>query len=216
MMVAYHGCYDLTYFGYAHFRMLEDPAWIAWRTLIVMSFVLLSGLSLALAQDGSQRGTARRLAQLGGSALLVSAVTALLFGPRWIYFGVLHFFFAATLLTLPLRRRPGLLALAGLSIVLAGWTLGWDAMNPRWINWIGFASRKPLTEDYAPLAPWLGLLWMAFWAGRRFPELAGPTQGPGTAPSPARAAAFLGRHSLAAYLLHQPCLFALIYLIRAA
>lgn len=218
MMVAYHGCYDLTYFGYAHFRMLENPGWIAWRTLIVASFVLLSGLSLSLAREGSQRGTVRRLVQLGACAMLVSAATALLFGPRWIYFGVLHFFFVATLLTLPLRRHPGLLALAGAGLFAAGWTLGWDVMDPRWLNWMGLASHKPPTEDYAPLLPWLGLLWIGFWVGRRFPGLAGPALSPAReAPVllPGNAITFLGRHSLAAYMLHQPFLFALLFLIRA-
>ncbi|MBU6504974.1 MAG: DUF1624 domain-containing protein [Betaproteobacteria bacterium] len=217
MMVAYHGCYDLTYFGYAHFRMLEDPRWIAWRTVIVASFVLLSGLSMALAREGSRRGFLKRLLQVGGCAALVSMATSLLFGPRWIYFGVLHFFFAATLLTEPLRRYPATLAWAGTALFVAGWTLGWDAMNPRTLNWIGFASQKPFTEDYAPLAPWLGLLWIGFWAGCRFPALAGPTPVAAANPPPAllRAPLFLGRHSLAAYMLHQPLLFALLFLIRA-
>ncbi|MDE2344114.1 MAG: DUF1624 domain-containing protein [Betaproteobacteria bacterium] len=216
MMVAYHGCYDLTYFGYAHFRMLEDPRWIAWRTVIVSSFVFVSGFSMALGREGSQRGFGKRLLQVGGCALLVSAATSLLFGPRWIYFGVLHFFFAATLITAPLRRFPGALALAGSALFVAGWTLGWEAMNPRALNWIGFASQKPFTEDYAPLVPWLGMLWIGFWAGNRFPSLAGPapagTQKPQSPPT--MVTTFLGRHSLAAYMLHQPLLFALLYLTR--
>lgn len=218
MMVAFHGCYDLTYFGYAHFRMLEDPLWMLWRSIIVGSFVFLAGVSLSLSRAGSQRSAATRLLQLGGCALLVSAATAALFGPRWIYFGVLHFFVVATLLTRPLLRHATFLGGAGLVIFVLGSRLGWDAMNPRWLNWIGFATQKPQTEDYAPLIPWLGLLWLGVWAAQRFPGLAGPatsrTMPPAHTPSPLRATQFLGRHALALYMVHQPLLFGLLFLIR--
>ncbi len=219
MMVAYHGCYDLTYFGYAQFRMLEDPRWILWRSFIVGSFVFLAGVSLGLSRTGSQRGALTRLLQLSGCALLVSAATAVLFGPRWIYFGVLHFFVVATLLTRPLLRHTTFLGSAGLAIFVLGWTMGWDAMNPRWFNWVGLAAQKPQTEDYAPLIPWLGLLWLGVWAEQRFPRLAGPAASR-TAASPAhtlalqRAGQFLGRHSLLVYMVHQPLLFGLLYLTR--
>ena len=213
MMVAYHGCFDLTYFGDAHFRMLEAPGWIAWRTLIVANFVFLSGLSMSLPRQGIHRSESQRLWQLGACAITVSLATAFLFGDRWIYFGVLHFFFVATLLTKPLRRFPAVLAFLGFLLFVVGWTLGWDIMNPRWINWIGLAGKKPLTEDYAPLLPWLGLLWMGLWAGNRVPALAGPATDQAAEPMPLkRGIAFLGRHSLATYMLHQPMLFALLWL----
>jgi len=218
MMVAFHGCYDLTYFGYAHFRMLEDPLWILWRNVIVGSFVFLAGVSLTLSREGSQRSALTRLLQLGGCALLVSAATAVMFGPRWIYFGVLHFFVMATLLTRPLLRHATLLGSAGLVIFVLGWTLGWDAMNPRWLNWMGLAAQKPQTEDYAPLIPWLGLLWLGVWTAQRFPELTGPvvsrTRPPAHATPLSRATQFLGRHSLIVYMVHQPLLFGLLFLSR--
>ncbi|MHB8353407.1 MAG: DUF1624 domain-containing protein [Burkholderiales bacterium] len=213
MMVAFHGCYDLTYFGYAHFRMLDNPAWMLWRSVIVGSFVFLAGVSLSLSRAGSQRSTTTRLLQLGGCALLVSGATAMLFGPRWIYFGVLHFFVVATLLTRPLLRHATFLGSAGLVIFVLGWMVGWDAMNPRWLNWVGLATQKPQTEDYAPLIPWLGLLWLGVWATQRHPALTGPTviSNPSSA---RRALQFLGRHSLTVYMVHQPLLFGLLFLTR--
>jgi len=218
MMVAFHGCYDLTYFGYTHFRMLEDPLWMLWRNVIVGSFVFLAGVSLTLSRAGSQRSALTRLLQLGGCALLVSAATAVLFGPRWIYFGVLHFFVVATLLTRPLLRHATLLGGAGLAIFVLGWTLGWDAMNPRWLNWMGLAAQKPQTEDYAPLIPWLGLLWLGVWTAQRFPKLTGPavsrTRPPARTHPLHRATQFLGRHSLIIYMVHQPLLFGLLFLSR--
>ncbi len=220
MMVAFHGCYDLTYFGYAHFRMLEHPFWIGWRTLIVGSFVFLAGVSLTLSRTGSQRSATTRLLQLAGCAALVSGTTAVLFGARWIYFGVLHFFTVATLLTRPLLRHTVFLGAAGLVLFVLGWTVGLDAMNPRGLNWLGFASLKPQTEDYAPLAPWLGLLWLGAWAAARFPGLAGPARSATPPRTPtltqrfSQATQYLGRHSLTVYMVHQPLLFGILFLTR--
>jgi len=31
-------------------------------------------------------------------------------------------------------------------------------MNAPALNWLGWISQKPITEDYAPLFPWLGVM----------------------------------------------------------
>ncbi len=220
MMVAFHGCYDLTYFGYAHFRMLEDPWWTGWRTLIVSSFVLLAGISLSLSRAGSKRSATTRLLQLGACAAVISVATAFLFGARWIYFGVLHFFVVATLVTRPLLRHASVLGVAGLILFALGWVLGFDAMNPAWLNWVGLAAQKPQTEDYAPLIPWLGLFWIGVWAGQRFPGLAGPASATAVRRPNivlhrlSLGTQYLGRHSLAVYMAHQPLLFGILFLTR--
>lgn len=211
MMVIFHGCYDLTFFGFAHFRMLEDPFWLVWRNVIVSSFVFVSGYSLFLSREGSRSSHRARLARLGGCALLVSLVSAVLFASRWIYFGVLHFFFLSQLLTRPLLKHVRFLGPAGLVLFIAGGLPGFDGMNPRWLNWIGMASQKPLTEDYAPLIPWLGLFWMGAWAGRDLPALAGPTATPLSSGDLLQT---LGRHSLLIYMVHQPLLFGLMMVAR--
>ena len=33
-------------------------------------------------------------------------------------------------------------------------------------NWLGLVSRKPITEDYVPLFPWLGVMWWGMAAGQ--------------------------------------------------
>ncbi len=208
MMVMFHACYDLTFFGFARFRMLEDPFWLGWRTVIVSSFVFVSGYSLFLSRSGSRRNLRIRLVQLGGCAMLVSLVSAVLFASRWIYFGVLHFFFLSQWLTRPLLKHVRFLGPAGLVLFIAGWLPGFDFMNPRWLNWIGLASQKPFTEDYAPLIPWVGLFWMGTWAGCYLPALAGPAAG--IASSSGGLLQTLGRHSLLVYMVHQPLLFGLM------
>ncbi|NDU88230.1 MAG: DUF1624 domain-containing protein [Ferrovum sp.] len=214
MMVVFHGCYDSTYFGFTHFDMLGSPFWTTWRTLIVTLFVFLSGISLTLGRQAAPSRVRLRLVKLGASALLVSAVTAVLFGARWIYFGVLHFYFLATLITRRWLGFPKLLGLAGILLLGVG-QLGWTSMDPRWLNWIGLAADKPATEDYAPLLPWLGVLWIGVWMGNHplLHSLSKQAKPPGHLGD--RALQGMGRHGLLIYLIHQPILFGLFTALRA-
>ncbi len=91
MMVIFHFCFDLTYWRLAHFEMLSDWRWIGWRTLIVSLFLFLVGVSLVLGREVSERHFWRRWSLIAGSALLISLISWLMFGERFIYFGVLHF-----------------------------------------------------------------------------------------------------------------------------
>ena len=80
-----------------------------------------------------------------------------------------------------------------------------DVFNARPLNWLGLISRKPITEDYVPLIPWLGVMWWGMAAGqgllRHLPAvMARPI------PGATRPLAWLGRWSLSWYMLHQPVL----------
>lgn len=215
LMIAFHFCFDLTYWHLAEWAMLTDWRWLLSRDLIVSLFLLVVGISLMLApwDDVSAR---RRLWRLAGCAVLVSLVSLPLFAERFIYFGILHFICLASWLGMQLRRRlarvaflprqVGLLLLA--ILCLATWTLeGPDWMAARALNWLGFAPYKPYTEDYVPLFPWFGMVLAGmFLAGTRWLQ---PLQASGSWYQPL---AWLGRHSLLIYLLHQPILMAALAL----
>jgi uncharacterized membrane protein len=74
-------------------------------------------------------------------------------------------------------------------------------------------TQKPRTEDYVPLFPWAGVLLLGITAGHALVNNRFALLEPlGRAP---RVLRFLGRHSLAVYLLHQPLLIgALDVLVR--
>jgi uncharacterized membrane protein len=233
-MVGFHFCYDLNHFGLwdpvQHFT--RDPFWTAQRTGIVTLFLLCAGAGqgLALQAGVSWPRFWQRWRQVAGCALLVSAGSALMFPRAWIHFGVLH---GVALMLLLVRagvpwllllppvapsasasRRADmqpivlLLALAGVALTLP-WVASHPLFNPIWANWTGLVTRLPRTVDYVPLFPWLGVVLTGValsWARWLHPWWRRPL------PAPLQGLAWLGRHSLSIYMLHQPLLMGLVWL----
>ena len=83
--------------------------------------------------------------------------------------------------------------------------------DTRWTNWVGLVTRKPVTEDYAPLLPWLGVVWWGLAAGRWVLNER-PAWASGSLPGRLQALAVLGRWSLSFYMLHQPVLIGMLML----
>lgn len=218
-MTAYHLCFDLNHFGYLVQNFHADPFWTWQRTAIVSLFLFTAGLSQAVAIQQGQSWPRfwRRWAQVAGSALLVSAGSYVMYPQSFIYFGVLHGM-AVMLLIVRLTAGWGiwLWGLGGLAIAMKFIAYSahslWpevDFFNQNMFNWLGLVSRKPITEDYVPLIPWLGVMWWGMAAGkwtlRWRPHWFGFQTG-----RAGRALGGLGRWSLSYYLLHQPVLIGLL------
>ncbi|MDP2072943.1 DUF1624 domain-containing protein [Hydrogenophaga sp.] len=223
-MTAYHFCFDLNYFRLIREDFYRDPFWTWQRTAIVSLFLFTAGLSQAAAVHQGQTWARfwRRWLQVAGAALLVTAGSLLMFPNSFIYFGVLH---GIALMLIVVRMTAGwgtwlwLLGALAVVIPLAGPTLiqavpALEVLNTPWLNWLGLISRKPVTEDYVPLLPWLGVMWWGVaaghWAVRERPAWLGSAR---PARGGLKALVFLGRWSLSYYLLHQPVLMGLIWLV---
>ena len=212
-MAAYHFCFDLNHLGLIKPRQyfFSDPLWTWQRAAIVTLFVFYAGMSLAVALQQGQSWPRfwRRWARVAGCALLVSAGSALMFPKSWIGFGVLHglavMLVLARLLTLHLPARPWLwTGIAVLALMLPVWVQHRFFDTP-WTHWVGLVTRPPITEDWVPVLPWLGVLLLGLaaghaWLQRPRPWLAQPLA---RVLSPL---ATLGRWSLSFYMLHQPVL----------
>jgi uncharacterized membrane protein len=212
-MVAFHFSFDLRHFGFTTADFYRDPFWLHARTAILSSFLFLAGVSLVLAQSTPQ-GRARfwrQVVRVGAAAMLVSAASYIVFPQRYIWFGVLHAIVVSLVLLRPLVARPWLALGLGVVVIVAGntWTSPW--FDGRTWGWVGFMTAKPPTEDYVPLFPWTGVMLVGMAAAHALRRndirsLAAPARLPA-------ALGFLGRHSLAIYLVHQPVLFGLVYLL---
>ena len=208
-MACFHFVFDLNHFGLLvpKQNFYADPLWTVQRSCIVSGFLFCAGLSLAAALHAGQTWPRfwQRWAQVAGCALLVSIGSAFMFPHSFISFGVLHgiaVMLVVARLAAPLRA--GLLPL-GAAVLLLPWLWRHPVFDSRWTNWVGLVTSKPVTEDYVPLLPWLGVvLWglaAGQWLLRNRPRVLD-----GELPSALQPLAALGRWPLSFYMLHQPVL----------
>jgi uncharacterized membrane protein len=132
-----------------------------------------------------------------------------MFPKSWISFGVLHGFAVMLVLARVAAPLRGWLWPLGLLFVLLPHVVQHPFFDTRWTNWIGLVTRKPVTEDFAPLLPWLGVMLWGLAGGQ---WLLARRRGVLAAALPAvlRPLAGLGRWSLSFYMLHQPLLIGAI------
>ena len=216
-MTLFHFCFDLAHFGLWAQNFRIDPVWTMQRTAIVSLFLFCAGLSQSIAVQQGQSWTrfGWRWLQIAGGALLVSLASYAMFPQSFIYFGVLHGM-AVMLCVVRWSADWGrwLWWVGGAALCLPplaayAFANGAEALAPWFnapaLNWLGWVGRKPFTQDYVPVFPWLGVMWWGMAAGQwllfKKPDwlqrpLPGLLKGP----------AVLGRWSLSYYLLHQPVL----------
>ena len=223
-MTVFHFCFDLNQFGYIKQNFYTDPFWTMQRAGIVSLFVFCAGLSQAIAahQGQSMQRFWRRWVQVAGCALVVSAGSYLMYPKSFIYFGVLHGI-AVMLIVARLSSGLGrwLWPLGALAIAMpliaarAHFYLPEaDFMNQKAFNWLGLISRKPITEDYVPVLPWLGVMWWGMAAGQLW--LAHDSAWlKASLPKALAPAAWLGRWSLSWYMLHQPVMIGMLMVLAA-
>jgi len=238
LMFVYHFCFDLRFYRVTTWDFEHDPFWQGFRALIVASFMLLVGVSLVLAlrDHGCTLGAARRPSEREqfalGAALrahatpshfwkrigIIAACAAaaslgsyVVFPRTFIYFGILHCIAVASILGWPFVRRPAIALAVGVIVIVAALTLQSPAFDARALSWIGFTTMKPATEDYVPLAPWAGIVFVGIALGHllaraQFRPLARLARAP-------HWLTWLGRHSLAVYMVHQPVLLGALWLV---
>lgn len=215
-MVAYHFCWDLSYFRFIAADVGYDPAWVLLARSILAVFLFLAGVSLVLGHGRGIRWRSfwRRWAFLVVGALAITVATWFAFPQSFVYFGVLHAIALFSLLGLAFLRAPLWLPIVVAAVVIALPFFHADPLfNEKAWSWLGFWQVPPPANDLVPVFPWFGAVLLGIiatrivLASRLAPRLAAIAPA-GRLP---RLLAFLGRWSLLIYLLHQPILLGLVY-----
>ncbi len=224
-MTAFHFCFDLNHFGYIRQDFYNDPVWTWQRTCILSLFLFTAGLGQAVALHQNQPWPKfwRRWGQVAACALLVTLSSYWMYPGSFIYFGTLH---GILLMLIVVRLSAGwgrwlwlagalaiAIKFAGASALIHSQNADLVAVfNSQYVNWLGFITAKPITEDYVPLFPWLGLMWWGMAAGQWLLRVQRKWF---TSVSTSRSAGFgalalLGRWSLSYYMVHQPVMIGLL------
>ncbi len=224
MMVLFHLAYDLNFFGIYELDIYSG-FWLYFAHITASIFILLVGVSLILIEskyvDEREGELLMELIKRGlkifSLGIAITVATYFLIGDGFIIFGILHFIGLSIILAYPFLHLKKLNLLIGIIIVAIGLYLQNLAFGFPWLLWLGLAPIGFYTVDYFPLLPWFGLiligmrLGLAFYGGcRRRVELCDLSESAFVRPI-----TFLGRNSLAIYLVHQPLLILSLYLLGA-
>lgn len=209
-MMAYHFGFDLNMQGYITQNLNYSLAWQVARSCILSTFLFVAGFSMMLAQHSTTKQHLTRIARIAGCAVLVSVASYFMFPESWIYFGVLHFMVLASLLCWFLAAHEKWLLPLGLTSLALGIFYKSATFDQPMLQWLGMMTHKPITEDYVPMFPWLGVMIIGLYAGAWALRRQGQWPLSATPPKILKPVSWLGRHSLAVYMLHQPILLGLL------
>jgi uncharacterized membrane protein len=225
MMVIYHFTYDLDTFVGVDMDSTTG-LWSLFADATAFLFVFLVGVSLAISRMRAERTLGgwplfrkylrRGLKVLGFAMVLTVASWAL--GIGIIAFGILHLIGLSIILAYPFLdlRLPNLLL--GIAVVALGVYVGsLDLYSESpWLLPFGVIPLDFPMPDYRPLLPWFGVVLLGLFTGNTVYAGREARRRTSTQRISARPLAFLGRHSLLIYLVHQPILVAFLLLLGFA
>ena len=227
LMVFFHLLVDLRdFFGYA-IAYYATPWIFVGRTSAVM-FMLVSGVSCSLSANNIKRGA--RVFLLG---MVVTLATFLFIPALYIRFGILHFLGSAMILwgimdKLIAKQSVKLIVLSLCSpiFLFLGIPFSKITVESPYLFFLGLITSTYTSYDHYPLVPWLGVFCIGGAAGilllkseknkARLSGIADPAGFPKPAAYALRGLMALGRKSLLIYIVHQPLMLALLYLIHKA
>jgi uncharacterized membrane protein len=202
-MVIFHVTYDLRMFGFNQINFSEG-FWYAFPRLIAGTFLFCLGIALNYTHREKVKASAivKRLKKLGLSALAVSIGTYIVFPQQWVYFGTLHCILAGSLLgALFVHHRKEALVVM-IMILILQYGVGFD------IKWVSGILQRP-SMDFIPIYPWFWVILLGILVGPYLSRM--PIMMKLRTP---KFFDFLGRHSLAIYLIHQPLIFGALSLYQ--
>lgn len=202
LMVIFHFAYDLRFFGWVDWNVPNGPGWKQFRYVILSLFFLSVGASLVFAhhQRVDLKSFAKRIMWIVVWACVISLFTYWFFNSNWIFFGVLHFIAVASVLSLPFARYPVMACFIGIGIITLFLT---NVVTSKWPFNLWELGLPSSPNDYVALFPWVGVVLLGIGVGHMFIKGIDPC----ASLKLSTKITFLGRHSLAVYVLHQPLFF---------
>lgn len=224
-MFLYHGIYDLVYIFNVDIPWFTSKEAYYWQQMICMLFIILAGASASFSRNLLKHGFK---VLVGG--LIISVTTMVAMPSQFVSFGILHFMGISMILLSIFRKYIDKFSpILGFGIAMAffivtkripGRYLGIGDIpllplpnslyQSDYLYAFGFPNSRFSSVDYFPLLPWLFLFLAGytFWnliKNSQFIEKYGHFQVVGIN--------YIGKHTLLLYLLHQPFIYSLIFLI---
>ncbi len=223
MMIIYHSLYNLSFFGSYNFN-LHSGFWLHYARFAASIFIFLVGLSLTLSYSKNKNietyislfvKNFKRGIIIFFWGIIVTLLTWLFLREGFVIFGILHFIGVSIILAFPFLKLGLINILIGIILILLGIFISSIRVNFPWLLWLGLRTNNFYSIDYFPILPWFGIMLTGISFGNimysgyirkyKLYDLSNY--------SIIKALRFLGRNSLFIYLIHQPLLISLLYLL---
>ena len=225
MMVLYHALFDIYFFNIYPVDVTTG-FWKIFAMITASLFLLLVGISFTISAAKAEvtmnrRNFFKKYLKRGISILLIAALITIAtwwyLGEGYIIFGILHLI-GVSIIIAPLFFHRKMIALYGGIVFIVVGILLQAVRGPFLLLPLGVHPASFYSVDYTPIFPWFGLVLIGIYlgellypGGKRGYSLPEFSQYGKLQEFPGTAFAFLGRHSLAIYILHQPVLILLLH-----
>lgn len=224
-MMLYHTCWDLVFLFGKKIPGYSGFGGYVWQQSICWTFILLAGFCWSLGSHHLKRGLI-----VFGSGILITFVTLLVMPESRVIFGVLTLIGSCMLLLIPmeklllkLRAEIGLVGSFLLFLLFRNVNTGylgfgnWNILKlpdvfyeNLFTTYLGFPQKGFFSADYFSLLPWFFLFLTGFYLYQlvqknHMMEKLFSWRVPGFD--------VIGRHSLLIYLLHQPAVFGISWML---
>lgn len=218
-MIFFHFMWDLSFLRLSGVPIYSE-GWQAFARGIGTTFMFVMGLSLTLDTarllDNPRELLKRHLRRgliILACGMAVTVGTLLFVQSSYVRFGILHLAGTSIVLAYPFNRtKPWVSAVVGVIVIALGPVVAAMPATSEWLVPLGIYPKSIDMVDYYPLIPWFGVVLLGIAAGKwLYPNGARVFALPDLGGNPiSKALRFLGRNSLAVYLIHQPVLIGLL------
>lgn len=224
LMILFHLIVDLKDF-YAYNLDYFQGSWYIEGKISAILFILLSGISSTLGHRSTLHGC-----RVFMWSMILTMVTYFYNESDYILFGILHFL-GISLLSAHFMRKLSIVQLlvASCATIMIGLLFSARFVTNPYLFPLGLMTSTFISLDYYPLFPWYGVFLWGIILGKivcsHQKKLATTNQ---VSPMQSKALThlqqpihylnriiWLGQHSLAIYLIHQPVLLALLYILHS-
>ena len=210
LMIFYHFCFDLIMFGWMPYAATQQWPLFTLQRFIALSFIFLSGVSSHFTHSNYRRGIITLVC-----GAIVEVVAASVGSP--IRFGILQFLGCAMLLyglvgqyveKVPDKLAPWLWAVLYLVTRVISYT---SIVEPTWLYWLGLRAPGFVSFDWVPIFPNIFMFFLGGWFGKKL--MAAPEDSRMRTMGAPRWLTWTGQRTLLIYMLHQPVLYGLCWLV---
>lgn len=224
MMIVFHLLYDLTYFGGYNLN-LHSGFWLYFARATATIFIFLVGVSLTLSFSRSEKiqnlrqklylKYLKRGLRIFSWGLIITILTWIFLRDGFVLFGILHLIGISIILAYPFLKLRYWNLLLGIAFISLGIYLKNFTSGFLWLVCLGFMSDHFYTVDYFPIFPWFGVVLIGvFFGNLLYPDYTRKFNLYDLSNFNFMGLfCLLGRHSLIIYLIHQPILIILLYLL---